>query len=91
MDFELLLAKCMYESFESRKHILSRTKKTFRVWLLFVKFYIRENLAKVKRSYMRKLNIAESGTNRMTGIMTIDAAVKFLMSEYGKIVDKKNI
>lgn len=91
MDFELLLAKCMYESFESRKHILSRTKKTFRVWLLFVKFYIRENLAKVKRSYMRKLNIAESGTSRMTGIMTIDVAVKFLMSEYGKIIDKKNI
>lgn len=86
MDFDLLLSKCLYRGFEYRKDILARTSNKTRVILLFIKFYIREDLAMLKRSLMKKMDLVAQGAKRIGNLNTIEAAVSCLMKEYKKAI-----
>lgn len=84
MDFDALLSKCMYRGYEYRSDILSRTDNKFKVVLLFIKFYIREHLALVKRKFMRKFNVTSYGITRVDGLMNIEQAISILIDKYNK-------
>ena len=87
MDFDRLLAKCMYEGFEYRKDILSRTDHTTKVMLCYILFYVREHLAKVKRLLCKNFNVCPAGSKQIGNLMTITEAVDYLMNEYNKQQD----
>ena len=82
LDFDSLLAKCLYRGFEFRTDILSRSNNRSKVILLYIKFYIREQLAKVKRYIMRRFNIAAKGITRVDGLMNIEDAINILLDKY---------
>lgn len=84
MDWEMLLAKCLYRGPEYKKEILSMTKDKSKVKRLCLKFTIREFLAKRKRQIVSFLGMQPKGLKRVYKLNTIAECVDYLVAEYRK-------
>lgn len=83
MDFDLLLAKCMYTGgLKFRDEVLSRTTKKGRVILLWLLFSLREYLAKYKRRLLKAMHKTSGDRKIVFGIETISKAKDYLLNLY---------